>query len=244
MTALTVGDLRFELRRSARRTSVQITVDRGGELLLLAPESCSTEVMESFVREKRFWIYTKLAVKDALGPTVPTKQFVSGEGFPYLGRSHRLQLVDAQDVPVKLERGRFKMLRSAAEKGGAVAHMVRWYVERGQFWLEKRVELFQRRVGVEPTRVTVQDLGYRWGSCGKGGRLFFHWRAVLLPPPVIEYVVVHELVHLIEPHHGAAFWRRVERAMPDFSGRKQWLDEKGSVVAETLAPAARGRAAK
>ena len=174
MNQLTVDDLRFEVRRSARRTSVQITVDRGGELLLSAPETCSTRVMEKFVREKRFWIYTKLAEKDALAPAAPKKQFVSGEGFPYLGRSYRLLLVEKQDLPVKLERGRFKMLRSAAEQGGA--HMVRWYSERGQPWLEKRVERFQRRVGVEPTAVTVQDLGYRWGSCGKGGRLFFHWR--------------------------------------------------------------------
>lgn len=226
MSQLTVGDLRFEVRRSARRTSMQITVDRGGELLLSAPETCSTRLLEKFVREKRFWIYTKLAEKDALAPAVPKKQFVSGEGFPYLGRSYRLLLVDDQDVPVKLERGRFKMLRSAAEQGAA--HMVRWYSERGQAWLRKQVARFQRRVGVEPTSVTVQDLGYRWGSCGKGGRLFFHWRTVLLPPPIIEYVVVHELVHFLKAHHTPAFWARMERAMPDFAGRKLWLGERGS----------------
>ncbi len=226
MKELTVDDLHFEVRRSPRRTSVQITVDRGGELLLSAPEGCATRVMEQFVREKRFWIYTKLAEKDALAPPAPKKQFVSGEGFPYLGRSYRLLLVDEQDVPVKLERGRLKMLRSSADQGRL--HIVRWYAERGQPWLEKRVASFQRRVGVEPTGVTVQDLGYRWGSCGKGGRLFFHWRTVLLPPPVIEYVVVHELVHLIEPHHTPAFWTRVERAMPDFTARKQWLAVHGA----------------
>lgn len=225
MNQLTVDDLSFEVRRSARRRSVQITVDRGGELLLSAPEGCATRVMEKFVREKRFWIYTKLAEKDLLGPSAPKRQFVSGEGFPYLGRSFRLLLVDDQDVPVKLERGRFKMLRSAAKQGGA--HMLHWYSEHGQPWLEERVERFQRRVGVEPTAVTVQDLGYRWGSCGKGGRLFFHWRTVLLPPPIIEYVVVHELVHLLVAHHTPGFWARVERAMPDFEQRKRWLAERG-----------------
>ena len=228
MNQLTVDDLRFEVRRSARRTSVQITIDRDGELLLSAPESCSTRAMERFVREKRFWIYTKLAEKDALAPSAPKKQFVSGEGFAYLGRSYRLLLVEKQDSPVKLERGRFKMLRSAAEQGGA--HMVRWYSERGQLWLEKPVAHFKRRVGVEPTSVTVQDLGYRWGSCGKGARLFFHWRTVLLPPSIIEYVVVHELVHLRHPHHTAEFWARLERVIPDFALRKQWLAEHGQLA--------------
>jgi predicted metal-dependent hydrolase len=226
MNQLTVGDLRFEVRRSPRRRSVQITVDRGGELLLSAPESCTTRVMEQFVREKRLWIYTKLAEKEALAPAVPKKQFVSGEGFPYLGRSYRLLLVDEQDVPVKLERGRFTMRRACATQGRD--HMVRWYEGRAQPWLAERVERFQRRVGVEAAGVTVQDLGYRWGSCGKGGRLFFHWRTILLPPRIVEYVVVHELVHLAEPHHTPAFWARVERAMPDFASRKLWLGEKGS----------------
>jgi hypothetical protein len=225
MNQLTVEDLRFEVRRSARRRSVQITVDRGGELLISAPEICSTRTLESFVREKRFWIYTKLAEKEARAPSVPTKQYVSGEGFPYLGRSYRLLLVDDQDVTVKLEHGRFKMARSAAPDGHA--HMVRWYTAHAQLWLASRVSRYRHRLGVEPAGLSVQDLGYRWGSCGKGGRLYFHWRAILLPPPIVEYVAVHELVHLVEPHHTPAFWMRVERAMPDFTTKRRWLTEHG-----------------
>lgn len=229
MTSLTVGDLSFEVRLSARRRSVQITVDRGGELLISAPEGCPARVMEQFVRDKRFWIYTKLAQKEALAPSPPPKQLVSGEGFPYLGRSYRLLLVDDQDAPVKLEQGRFKMSRAVAPVGRE--HLVRWYSERGRTWLAGRVERFRRRVAVEPSGVSVQDLGFRWGSCGKGGRLFFHWRTVLLPPRIVEYVVVHELCHLHEPHHTPAFWSRLERAMPDFAARKEWLAEHGREAA-------------
>lgn len=225
MDSLTVGDLCFEVRRSARRKSVQITVDRGGELVLSAPELCATATMASFVREKRFWIYSKLAEKDALPAEAPPKRYVSGEGFPYLGRSHRLLLVDAQDAPVKLEQGRFKMRRDVAAEGRE--QMVRWYTERAQPWLANRVDRFRLRVGAEPAGVVVQDLGYRWGSCGKGGKLYFHWRTILLPPRIAEYVVVHELVHLLEPHHTPAFWARVERTLPDFASRKQWLAERG-----------------
>jgi predicted metal-dependent hydrolase len=226
MIALTIDDLTFEVRRSARRRSMQITVDRGGELILTAPDTCSAEKLARFVHEKRFWIYTKLAEKEALMPAAPRRRFVSGAGFPYLGRSYRLLLVDVQQAPVKLEQGRFKMRRSAAREGRE--HMIRWYTERAQPWLARRVERFRGRVGVGPPTVTVQDLGYRWGSCGKGAKLYFHWRAILLPPPIVEYLVVHELVHLLEPHHSPAFWTRVERVMPDFASRKQWLAERGA----------------
>jgi predicted metal-dependent hydrolase len=225
VSTLVVDDLRFEVRRSARRGSLQITVDRGGELFIAAPEGCPTPVLERFVREKSFWLYSKLAEKDALSGPAPEKCFVNGEGFADLGRSYRLLLVDEQDVPVKLERGRFKMLRSAAPAGRE--HLVKWYADHARPWLEARVERYRHRLGVCPGGLAVRDLGFRWGSCGKGGRLFFHWRTILLPPRAIEYVVVHELSHLLEPHHTPAFWARVERALPDFAARKRWLAEHG-----------------
>ncbi len=83
---------------------------------------------------------------------------------------------------------------------------------------------------VQPVGLKVQDLGYRWGSCGKGDWLYFHWKTILLPAPVAEYVVVHELAHLHEPHHTPEFWLRVERAMPDYTRRKTWLAEHGMEV--------------
>lgn len=220
---ITVDDLSFELRRSARRKTVQITVDRGGELVLFAPRECPEATIGDFVRQKRYWIYTKLAEKDALRVNVPKKEFVSGEGFPYLGRSYRLLLVDDQDVPVKLDRGRFRMRREAVAEGRG--HLIRWYTDHARRWLRHRVRRFQSRLDVQPSGISVQDLGYRWGSCGKGGRLYFHWRAILLPSPIVEYIVCHELVHLHHPHHTAAFWGRLERALPDFARRKQWLAE-------------------
>src|SRR6266487_6703036 len=75
--------------------------------------------------------------------------------------------------------------------------------------------------------INIKDLGYRWGSCGRASTLNFHWRVIQLPPGIIDYVVVHELVHLHEPRHNADFWRRVEQALPDFTTRKQWLTENG-----------------
>ena len=228
MTTIAIDDLQFELRGSTQRRSLQVTVDRDGDLILFAPPNCERAELEGFVREKRFWIYTKLAEKELLRQPVSAREYVSGEGFPYLGRNHRLLLVDGQSVPVKLEDGRFKMLRSVATEGRQ--HMVRWYEQHAQPWLTQRVERFGARVGVSASSVAVRDLGYRWGSCGKGDTLYFHWRAVLLPPRIVEYVVVHELVHMREAHHTPDFWLLVERAMPDFAARKQWLAERGHLT--------------
>jgi predicted metal-dependent hydrolase len=179
------------------------------------------------VDEKRLWIYTKLAEKEMLLTPHSKKEFITGEGFPYLGRQHRLKLVDGGrgQSPLRLYQGRFLLDRKQKDKGRK--HFIRWYSDHTIPWLEHRVGLFKERLGVVPNSLRVRDLGSRWGSCNAAGTLNFHWRTILLPPRIIEYVIVHELVHLAEPHHTPEFWRRVERAMPDFAARKKWLAENG-----------------
>ncbi len=227
MNVLTVGDLSFELKRRTRRT-MQITVDRNGDLHGSAPPDVEEDRLRDFVLEKRFWIYTKLAEKDRLKRIIPIKSFVDGEGFLYLGRSYRLKLIDKQDVPLKLLNGRFMLRRDLVAEGRA--NLIQWYSTHAKLWLWDKVQDYVALMEVQPTGLKVQDLGYRWGSCGKGGWLYFHWKTILLPPRIAEYVVVHELAHLHHPHHTPEFWQRVERAMPDFERRKTGLAEHGMNV--------------
>lgn len=230
MNQLVVNDLRFELRHSARRRTLEITVDRGGELILSAPPDVDESRLRDFVRRKRLWVYRQLARKETLTRPLPRKVFTDGEGFLYLGRSYRLRLVpdESANASVALKLGRLVMPRGLARDGRP--HLLRWYMERAQPWLRRRVCDYAARMEVEPAGVRVQDLGYRWGSCGKGGWLYFHWKTILLPARIAEYVVVHEMAHLHAPHHSPEFWRRVERAMPDYESRKTWLAEHGMDV--------------
>ena len=229
MTTLAIEDLLVEVRFSPRRRTIGLTVERDGALTVSAPEGSDVAALEAFVIQKRSWLYRKLAEKSALQRPASAKQYVSGEGFPYLGRSYRLLLVDEQEVPLKLEAGRFRMRRPEAEAGREC--FVRWYGGHARAWLWRRVEAFAPRMGVAPTGLEIRDLGHRWGSCSKSGRLNFHWAAILLPASIVEYVVVHELVHLIEANHTPEFWLRVERAMPDYEQRRQWLAEHGAEYA-------------
>ena len=222
---LTVDDLSLELRWSPRRRTVEITVERDGSLVLKAPEGTDEAVLEDFVREKRMWVYTKLAEKDALTTKVVTREYVSGEGFHYLGKSYRLLLVDELDAPVKLVRGRLRMRRADASEGRR--HLVSWYTRHARPWLAKRVVPWARRMGVEASGVEVRDLGHRWGSCGAAGTVNFHWMVATLPPSIVDYVIVHELAHLEEPNHTPEFWLKVERTMADYETRKRWLAENG-----------------
>ncbi len=228
MSTLTVNDLRFEVRRSDRRRALEITVDRGGELILTAPSEVPEGKLRDFVQRKRMWVYKQLARRDALGREAPSKAFVEGEGFAYLGRNYRLRLVPGADAAVKLLAGRLVMPKALARDGRE--YLIRWYSERAKAWLTSKVSEYAARMEVLPAGVRVQDLGYRWGSCGKGDWLYFHWKTILLPAQIAEYVVVHEMAHLHEPHHTPGFWLRVERAMPDYERRKAFLASRGIEV--------------
>lgn len=230
MDTIVVEDLTFELRRSEKRHTIGITIDRMGELILSAPQDCPQEVIERVAREKYGWVVARLARKEMLFRPPARKTFIDGEGFYYLGRSYRLRLVhDVSNTsvpPLRLYKDRFLLRADAVEHGEE--HFTRWYSQQGYSWLEQRIKAFVPRIDAQPQGIKVQPLGYHWGSCARSDILYFHWRVILLPPPIIDYIVVHELVHLHERHHNPPFWSRVERAMPDYQDRKRWLAENGS----------------
>jgi predicted metal-dependent hydrolase len=205
-----------------------ITVDRDGSLIVTAPDGCDEADLAAFAREKRMWVYKKLAEKDLLLSARPTREFVTGEGFAYLGRSHRLVLRDSASSTVKLERGRLIMRRDVAESERASAAIVEWYRARAVRWLPRRVEPWAERMAVHPSAVDARGLGYRWGSLGRNDRVNFHWATMQLIPSLIDYVIVHELAHIHEPNHTPEFWHRVERAMPHFQRAKETLARQDS----------------
>ena len=225
---LVVAGLDFEVHLSGARRSIGITVDRDGSLIVTAPQDCDEAELARFAHDKRMWVYKKLAEKDLLLSCRPMKEFVSGEGFAYLGRSYRLLLKDGAVDPVKMERGRLVMRRDVADPGLGAQALVDWYRTRALRWLPRRVRPWAGRMGVSPSVIDVRDLGYRWGSLGKNSRINFHWATIQLSPALVDYVIVHELAHVHEPHHTPRFWSRVERALPTFERAKADLARVGS----------------
>jgi predicted metal-dependent hydrolase len=221
-----IGDLLFEVQESTRRSTVGITVDRDGSLKLHAPIACQPSTVAAWAYSKRMWVYHKLAEKDLLLSSRPTKQFVTGEGFAYLGRSYRLLVDDVGRV--RMERGRLALPNTLTDADTARAALVAWYRERGRQWLPNRLRPWAARMALEPDGLDVRDLGYRWGSLSSNGRLNIHWATLQLPPSLVDYVLVHELAHIAYARHTSAFWATVERALPDFERRKSDLISTGA----------------
>jgi len=129
-----------------------------------------------------------------------------------------------------LKNGRFLLRRSIAEMGDDAAREAfrDFYIRKGQEKLARRVMGLTAKVGVTVKEVRVRDLGYRWASCNVHGKLAFHWKCIMAPFRIIDYIVAHELCHLHHRDHTQAFWNEIDKVMPDYQERKAWLRENGA----------------
>jgi predicted metal-dependent hydrolase len=208
--------------RSKRRT-IALIVERDGSLTVRAPKRATIRDIESFIQQKADWI---LRTRDRLKSVVEIqkKQFMDGEKFWYLGEACELKLVKPQRPALKFDHG-FFLSYTSQRRGEQV--FSRWYKEQAGKVISERVEFLASQFGFAPKRVKITSARTRWGSCSPDGTLNFTWRLVMAPLSVIDYVVVHELVHLHVKNHSRKFWKAVEEIDPGYKIKRKWLRENG-----------------
>lgn len=230
MTGQRDNQIPYEVIRS-RRSTADIIIERDGSVVVRAPDWVDDNKVANMVESKHHWIYQGLAEWRDLNATQVLREYKNGEGFLYLGRAYRLLLTSDQDEALQLKNGRFTLRRDLVEQGEIAAAKTAFrdfYVTKGLERLRGRVDYYAPKVGVEPTGLDVKELGHRWASCSTAGKLSFHWKCVMAPQTIIDYIVVHELCHFHYRDHTDAFWNEVDKVMPDFRERKEWLRVNGA----------------
>jgi len=231
MNARRVRDIDYQLLPGSERKTTDIVIERNGEIVVRPPVDYSPEQVDAVVESKRMWIYRNLAEWRDLNATAVVREWVNGESFLYLGRAYRLSLVTEQTGDLKLKEGRFCLNRKLIDEGGtagAKKAFEAYYSDKGLARIKERVHYYAAKVGVTPISVKVKDMNYRWASCSKDDALDFHWKCMMAPPIIIDYIIVHELCHIHHRNHSDAFWNEVDKVMPDFRERKDWLKKNGA----------------
>ena len=226
-------DTSYSVRRSSRRTKVTITIERDSSVVVHAPNHASDEAIERIIESKRYWIHekTRHGQKYSYRPHPPGKELVSGESALYLGRSYRIEVTDQEREGVRFDRRFLIPASSARDKGGA---MREWYVARAKQRILPRVVDRARELGVSFGRARIADGRYRWGSCTVRDNINLNWRLIKAPIFVIDYVIVHELAHLLEPNHTPRFWNIVRAQVPKADTARVWLREHGQILEEEV----------
>lgn len=226
-------ELTYQIVRSPRRKKLTITVERDRTIVVHAPEVASEEKVHQVVDAKRQWILEKLRhpQKYKERPPAPGKEVVNGESAPYLGRDYRIELTDTASGEVEFSR---HFLVPPAHQAKRRAVLRDWYVLRAEVEILSRVERHARELGVQFKSAKIVDNLYRWGSCTPGNNVHFNWRLIKAPMFVIDYVIVHELAHLMESNHTSVFWSIVRAKTSTMEKAKTWLKENGQILEEDI----------
>ena len=212
-------NLDIEYRHSPRRKSIGIQVTTAGKVVVTLPRGATQESLARALEKHRAWIEAKVAERQAAWG-----QLKEGEAY-LLGEAFRLTVLRGAPGAVSLKGPEIRV--PLPEGADLWPRLVGWYAERAFGLLHERVRHFAVTMGLAPGPVELKGWKRRWGECHPDGKLRFNWRLILCPPAVIDYVVVHELAHLLVLGHNPRFWGQVAKVLPDYAARRLWLNRAG-----------------
>jgi predicted metal-dependent hydrolase len=210
------------------RATMAITVFPDGAIRVIAPRETSQQEVEQRLRKRARWLIRQLLHFEQFRPRAPERRYVGGETHLYLGRQYRLKLRRSTLEEVKLKGGFLQVAAPAHREQRVVKRLVSgWYREKGRARIAERFAAISARfvkMGCQPPAPIFRSMPRRWGSWSPSGRITLNPDLVRAPTRCIDYVITHELAHLIHPHHGPAFYELLETLMPDWRRRKQKLE--------------------
>jgi hypothetical protein len=219
----------IKVERTNRRKTVSIFIERNGSIRALAPEFATDEKIETAIKAKEYQIFKKLAKWKELNYGKVNRGFVNGQSFLYLGRNYRLLIVENKEVPLKISAGFFQLDKNSLFKADKV--FKEFYKEKAEQKIRERLKLIEEKFHLRPNSVKVLELRNRWASWTPKNGLNFHWKCVMAPVPVLDYIITHEMVHLKYPNHSAEFWNELDKKMPNYREFESWLKHNGVKMA-------------
>jgi len=205
---------------------INLKVKPNGEVILTAPSDSNKRDIEYVLKKRADWIDKKIAFFDAHRDN-HEKEYVSGENFKYLGRNYRLKVIESTDIEgVKLQRGYLQVFVKQTANTERKKKLLRaWYSQKAQIHFMKAIEKYKRIVKQEIETVRIREMKTRWGSCNPAkGFINLNLKLIEKPTECIEYVVFHELAHLVHADHSTKFYNYLSLFMPDWEKRKDRLE--------------------
>jgi predicted metal-dependent hydrolase len=222
-TATITYDLVF-----SRRKTLGISVKPDSQVTVRAPIGTPLREIERLVQKRATWILRHQRKFESYPPPSPIRQYMSGESHRYLGKQYRLEVTQAKNDSVKLIRGRFLVTARDNDPARVKRLLIDWYRRQARRIFAERLAvnypIIQRYDAPYP-EIKIRLMKKRWGSCSATSRINLNLRLIQAPKPYIDYVIIHELCHLIEHNHGRTFYALLDRLLPDWRRRRQELNQ-------------------
>ena len=214
----------------SKRKTLEISIKAPGIITVRAPIYMSEEQIEKNVRNKSKWIIEKLAILSKVDITPIKKEYVEGETFIYRGENYLLKVVIDEKLKkpeVKLYEDKLIITMPRQDEEAIKDAIWSWYKNEAKMTIADRVEHYSRYFNLKPNNIKIKAQKTRWGSCTYKNDLAFNYKLIMMPPQVLDYVVIHEMCHMEHKDHSKNFWSRVSSIMPDYKDKRKWLKEHG-----------------
>lgn len=210
------------IERTNRKT-LSLSVMKDGAVIVKAPISMQESVINRFVAEKQNWIKEKLLIVNKTNDKF--EEVINYKSFLLYGNKYGLVLADVKKIEIN---DNFQIvLPNKTEPDKILKTMKSWYKKAAKKILQDRLKFVEERIKLKSNSMKISDSKGRWGSCNTRGIIAFNWRVIMLPPQIIDYVIVHELCHLVEMNHSKKFWGLVQRFLPNYANLKKAIKEYG-----------------
>ncbi|MDQ3098924.1 MAG: M48 family metallopeptidase [bacterium] len=219
----------YRIERSSRSTRMRIVAETIVGIRLLLPQRTPIRDGEKFIESNSVWVYKEWQriAKAREKQSHLFEPFLEKNTIVYLGKKYQLVIDVGKRVlpPVVVEDGVIVVQCVKADLAEKI--LERWYRQQAKAVITGSLEYYRAKMDLDYNDLTIKDQKTRWGSCSSQGNLNFSWRLILAPKDVLDYVVVHELAHLVEMNHSDRFWDVVTTYFPDFKKQVKWLRENG-----------------
>jgi predicted metal-dependent hydrolase len=215
-----------QIIRSKRKT-VAIIVNPEGQVIIRAPLRFPKNEIDQIVEKNIEWIQKKLEEMHARQKK-DVHRYHEGERFLFIGKSYPLCITPDSTLPLTFTQAKFVL--GGDLQNNAETQFERWYRDEARRMFALKVDKYCELLGVEVKKIRISGAKTRWGSCSSRRTISLSWRLLMAPEEVINYVVLHEVAHLVVMNHSKTFWELVQRWMPEYKARKKWLKEKGGTL--------------
>jgi len=215
----------YAIRHSQRAKHIRLEVRQGTGLTIVLPQSCETRRLPDILRARQGWILRQLGRHMVSGPYYTRQELKSGDTLLFRGKNFKLiERRNGGSATVEIEDGCL-VVNLSSHGGGLGTTLELWYRSMAEILIRQRADELARLLGLTYERLTIRGQKTRWASCSHKGNLSFNWKLMMAPGPVIDYVIIHELVHLREMNHSKKFWALLADNCPRWREHKKWLKD-------------------
>ena len=220
--------LKMLIERTKRKRTISLQV-KDNKLIVKAPRTATRKSLDDLIQRKQSWI-KKRAILNFEEQNLKNREFINNEKFYFRGNEYRLSLILGRNKAVKIAGGLLivtyiddqSILRSTIK-----SLLEEWYLKESTKILKARTEELAQQMSVQPSGITVKNYNSKWGSCSANNKISYNWRIIMAPDCIVDYLIIHELSHIIEPNHSKNFWQQVKNHCQDFQKKRKWLRENG-----------------